>query len=102
MLNLRDTTEDIDLTVSKEIWEDLIGKGYKVKTLPATEKYPEVNIIPVTEFIDVHLIDELFYGELVWEDGIWYRDISTTLSDKLKLNRSKDQADIKILQSLIG
>ncbi len=102
MLNLRNETGDIDLTVSKEIWDDLISKGYDVKILPATGDHAEVGIISATEFIDAHLIDADFDGHLICEENIWYRDIATTLSDKLKLNRSKDQADIRILQNLIG
>lgn len=101
MMDLRKETEDIDLTVTKDIWDDLISKGYNVVTLPATPKYPEVNIISVTDVIDVHLIDGDYTNHLLVENNVYYRDAETTLQDKLKLNRSKDVKDIKILKGLI-
>lgn len=97
MLGLRSETEDIDLTVSQEIWDDLLSKGFKYKTLPATDKYPEVNIMPVNEYIDVHLVDKNFDGVLINEGVVYYRDMKTTLLDKLKLDRKKDKADILML-----
>lgn len=102
MMDLRKETEDIDLTVSKEIWEDLIDKGFKVVTLPATEKYPEVNIISVTDVIDVHLINGDYSNHLLFDRNVYYRDIETTLHDKLQLNRSKDAVDIQTLLKLLN
>lgn len=101
MLGLREDTDDIDLTVSQNIWDRLINEGYEVQILPATATYPEVHIISVTEDIDVHLInpeDEMVLDEL---DGIMYRNATTTLLDKLKLNRDKDQADIAALKEML-
>ena len=101
MLGLRDDTDDVDLTVSPGIWDRLVNDGHQVKILPATATYPEVRIISVTDDIDVHLNnpnDEMLLDEF---DGIMYRNATTTLLDKLKLNRDKDQADIAALKQML-
>ena len=102
MLGLRESTEDIDLTVSKAIWDRLVGEGYQVHRLPPKGDHPEIHIINVTDVIDAHMRD-LNYGiALVESDGILYRDAHTTLSDKVRLNRTKDQADIEALKKHLG
>lgn len=97
MLGLREETEDIDLTVTKGVWDKLLSEGHEIKIVGGN-----IQIIPVTEFIDVHLLDETD-KELVFceEQNVFYRTLEVTLRDKLKLNRPKDQADIAALRQLL-
>lgn len=101
MMGLREETDDIDVTVTQAIWDDLIDKGYTVKVLPANGLCTEVSIISVTENIDVHVLDWDWDGRLVLDAGIWYRDAETTLEDKIKLSREKDMADIQKLKEYL-
>lgn len=101
ILGLRDTTEDIDLTVSQAVWNKLKDMGYKTKIMPPYKGEKEWELMPVNEYIDVHLIDSNFNGSLADYNGIYYRDAKTTLEDKLLLNRNKDQEDIKKLISIL-
>lgn len=102
MLGLRDETDDIDLTVSKRVWDRLIDAGHQVQRIPPSATYPEVNLISVTDDIDVHLIDPSQGVSLDVFDGVWYRDARNTLADKMRLNRPKDQKDIEALKKLIA
>ena len=102
MLGLREITDDIDLTVDKSVWDKFIDMGFEVKTIPASENYPEVRIITGTdEYVDVHM-DANSQFELACVDGIYYRDALSTLKDKLALNRDKDQEDILKLREYLN
>lgn len=101
MLGLREETDDVDLTVSQNIWDRLIAEGYQSTRLPATGSYPEIQIIAVTDEINVHN-DPITGFTLEVFDGIWYRDAQSTISDKMRLNRPKDQADIKTLKASLN
>lgn len=98
MLGLRELTDDIDLTVSDSIWKMLLGMGYTYKVIPTTNQYPSIKIMQIDEYIDVHLDDRDLNGEdFLYEKNIYYRNAKITLVDKLKLNRTKDQNDISLL-----
>lgn len=98
MLGLRELTDDIDLTVSDSVWEMLLGMGYTYKVVPALNQYPSIKIMQIDENIDVHLDDRDLNGEdFLYEKNIYYRNAKITLVDKLKLNRTKDQNDISLL-----
>ena len=98
MLGLRELTEDIDLTVSDSVWKMLLDMGYTYKVIPTTNQYPSIKIMQIDEYIDVHLDDcDLNSEDFLYEKNIYYRNAKITLVDKLKLNRTKDQNDISLL-----
>ena len=98
MLGLRELIEDIDLTVSDSVWKMLLDMGYTYKVIPITNQYPSIKIMQIDEYIDVHLDDcDLNSEDFLYEKNIYYRNAKITLVDKLKLNRTKDQNDISLL-----
>lgn len=52
----------------------------------------------IDKYIDVHLDSrELTSKDFLHIENIYYRNANITLEDKMKLNRSKDQNDISLL-----
>lgn len=97
LLGIRETTSDIDLTVSNEIW-DRFKDIYEMKHYPACNGHPAVDTLIANEYIDLHLIREGDDRCLLEENNIQYRSAYVTLEDKLLLNRPKDQGDIELLR----
>ena len=97
MMGLNDSTDDIDLTVTQEIFDHFDGK-YPTKDI-GEGRY----LIVVTDLIDIHLMEKRDYPIVVTCDpsGIWYRDAQTTLDDYKVLNRPKDQEKFGVLERYI-
>ena len=102
MHGLRESTQDIDLTVNKRVWDKFVELGFEVKVLPDCGLVKGISLISVTEYIDIHLSDVDYSGKLLLENNIYFRDLNTTLNDKILLGRKKDEKDIILLKSLLG
>ena len=96
LVGLRSSTDDIDLTVTKEVWDKFEVTGL----------YPVVNIgngtylMSVTDVIDIRICERR-YSRLIETDGIQHPTLEETLEDYLVLNRPKDQETIKLLKKLL-
>lgn len=94
MLGLRQLTADVDVDVPTDVFQRLKEQGYP------THYFGTTLVIKVTEHMDVH--------EMVGEkrvtviEGVTCYHPVEVLKFKLKLNREKDQADIKALQDYIN
>ena len=102
MHGLRESTQDIDLTVNKRVWDKFVELGFEVKVLPDCGLVKGISLISVTGNIDIHLSDVDYSGKMIRENNIYFRDLNTTLNDKILLGRKKDEKDIILWKSLLG
>lgn len=94
MHGLRDETEDLDLEVTQEVWDELTqGHGYAVNASKG------VDIIHLCKGVDLHLYDESHGNDILIIEGILCQDLFAVLALKQRLNREKDQADIAKIQA---
>ena len=94
MLGLREHTADVDVDVPTEVFQRLKEQGYP------THYFGTTLVIKVTEHMDVHeMVDE---KRVIVVEGVTCYHPEEVLDFKLKLNREKDQADIKALQSYLA
>lgn len=96
---LKKYTEDIDLTVHKDIYQRFLDDpDYEQIEL----HNPYFRMIPVTEVIDIHDRGwDIPEDQIEFIDGIRCRTLERTLDDYLELNRPKDQIYIAKLKELI-
>lgn len=93
MLGLREHTADVDVDVPSEVFHRLKQMGYP------SRYYGDTLVLEVTDYMDVH--------EMVGEkrvtviDGVTCYHPEEVLRFKMKLNREKDQRDIKVLQAYL-
>lgn len=98
MLGLREETQDMDLTVSRNVWDYFLNKGY-APVIIGDNFY----LISVNEYIDIHLTDvPVTDKEISVESGVRFRNAERTLKDKMTLNRPKDKKDIEKLISYLS
>lgn len=95
LLGLKDQTDDIDLVVTQQVWDKF--KSYSKTQLNALGDYKAKELISIDDDIDLHLIDDQYPLVITVVDGIYLTDLNTTLLDKLRLNRDKDQQQINLL-----
>ena len=99
LLGLIETTDDIDLTVSLEVFNKFDNGRYEVKPI-GDNRY----LIKVGKRVDVHVSElnplQLQSCLVKHPNGIWYRNAQQTLIDYLALNREKDQLKIQSLVKL--
>ena len=99
LLGLIETTDDIDLTVSLEVFNKFDNGRYEVKSI-GDNRY----LIKVGKRVDVHVSEihplQLQSCLVKHPNGIWYRNAQQTLIDYLALNREKDQLKIQSLVKL--
>ncbi len=98
MMGLKDSTNDVDLTVSYDVFERFTKESYPTKNL-GNGRY----LIQVTDNIDIHCMERDISPEHIIKDesGVYYRDAQTTLDDYVKLNRPKDKEKFGILERYI-
>ena len=98
MMGLKDSTNDVDLTVSFDVFERFAKEPYPTKNL-GNGRY----LIQVTDNIDIHCMERDISPEHIVKDesGVYYRDAQTTLDDYVKLNRPKDKEKFGILELYI-
>lgn len=91
MMGLREETGDIDLDVEPSEFTWLLLKGYK------THRFGKDQILvnEATENVDVHTCDN--FDETTITEGVCHYTAEAVLRFKKKLNREKDQKDIKVL-----
>lgn len=98
--NLRKLTNDVDITVNKELFEIFENKGYCVK-------YHKINdiktctLIDLTDEIQLIKAEEIPEKYVIYIDGIPTQTIEHLLEFKLGLNREKDQNDINVLKKYL-
>lgn len=103
MMGLADSTGDIDLSVTRAVYDQFKMAGYPITPLPATGDMGEWELISVDECIDI-LPNENFNNYkagCVVEGNVHYRDMTNTLIDYQTFNRDKDQHRIKQLSALL-
>lgn len=102
MHGLRNSTDDIDLTVSEEVWNYLLVMDkFELKHLPKNGNVEAIDILVVNEDIDVHLVN-IKPVDLISEGVILFTTLEQTYEDKLALGREKDIQDIKLLNVAMG
>lgn len=90
MLGLRQLTADVDVDLPTDVFQRLKEQGYP------THYFGTTLVIKVTEHMDVHeMVDE---KRVIVVEGVTCYHPEEVLDFKLKLNREKDQVDIKALQ----
>lgn len=95
---IKEETHDIDISVTKELYQKL-EKEYQCEV----EKYDE------TAQCNIYYIDRIlnfstnFYDEknYVYIDGIRVQDIHGIIELKKKLNRAKDQRDLRKIEEFL-
>ena len=96
---LREETEDIDISMTKEVYWAIRNTGkYPLKhfSLPGL---PEIEVIQYKDDIDLHKEDRDVSLEVI--DGVACYTLEQLLKQKQMLNREKDQADIIALKDAI-
>lgn len=102
MLGLAETTNDIDLSVTWEVYNRFAGDpDYLITPIPPLGSMEAWELIKVTDYIDIHPIRESNIDESVLfeENNVRYRNMKATLEDYLAFNRPKDQPRIKLLRN---
>lgn len=98
MQGILEETNDIDLYVTKQVWDRLLVSGLRYETLPSFGDIPAIDVITLE---DIQIIkSDMTYGVLLVSNGIQYTSILDTLQAKLKLNRAKDQDSIRKLRMI--
>lgn len=99
LLGLVETTDDIDLTVSSEIFNRFDNGNHEIRPLE-NNRY----LIKVGKRVDIHTSElhplQLQSCLVKHPNGIWYRNAQQTLIDYSTLGRDKDQEKIKSLLKL--
>lgn len=99
LLGLIETTDDIDLTVSSEIFNGFDNGNHEIRPLE-NNRY----LIKVGKRVDIHTSElhplQLQSCLVKHPNGIWYRNAQQTLIDYLTLGRDKDQEKIQSLLKL--
>lgn len=94
MYGVREETNDIDTNVPLQLWNRLLNNGdYK------THYFGETLVLEYNDKIDVHLKESDHKTETV--DGVTCYSKQELLDQKLRLNRPKDQEDIRKLKILL-
>lgn len=94
LLGLRETTQDIDMGVSKPIFDNIRKKHY-----PEYKLQDGTIVIKYNRVIDLHLDHGYEQHTIIDEVGSW--TIQEVLRLKKRLNRPKDQQDIKNILAYI-
>ncbi|MCI8508467.1 MAG: hypothetical protein HFJ06_07915 [Lachnospiraceae bacterium] len=84
---VKETTRDIDIGCSLELFNYLLGRGYKLKLSGSGKKKITINK-------NINIYCEWNINGFVIIDSIQVADLDTIISDKKKLGRDKDIVDI--------
>lgn len=91
LMGLRQETQDIDIDVGPRVFEMFLSQGLPTHYFGKTR----VLVVEVAELIDAHLLNNRV--TVVKTDGVCHYSAKAVLEFKQRLNRPKDQADIKAL-----
>lgn len=99
VLGLREETSDIDVDVPLEVFNRLLKLGLPTHEFVIPGQKP-VQVIEATEVVDVHVRTNK--DPVVLTDGVCHYTPEVLLAFKQKLNREKDQEDIRKLKKYLG
>lgn len=91
LMGLRQEAQDIDIDVGSRVFEMFLSQGHPKHYFGKSS----ILVIKVAELIDAHLRDNS--DPVVKTDGVCHYSAKAVLAFKQRLNRPKDQADIKAL-----
>lgn len=94
LLGLKKETDDLDLNIPKELFETLAKENFHIR------KYDDVNVLEHSVGVDLHF--DLTPLGVICIEGIYCRSPYLVLEYKKKLNREKDQKDIKALEEFFA
>jgi len=86
---VKETANDIDLGCTKNLWEQLLKKGYKYRVEKDNSR-----IMAINDFVEV--IKEYFVDEIEFIDELPVGSLESIKKQKSKLGREKDIKYIKI------
>lgn len=96
LFGLRTATQDIDVAVLDDLF-DTLKKKYKTKTIEVNDE--KVEIVIFNSVVDIHRLDPTIKTMMM--DGVCTYTPEEVLKQKKKLNRPKDQPDIKNLEAYL-
>ena len=99
VLGLREETSDIDVDVPLEVFNRLLKLGLPTHEFVISGQKP-VLVIEATDVVDVHV--QTNKDPVVLTDGVCHYTPEVLLAFKQKLNREKDQEDIRKLKKYLG
>lgn len=99
VLGLREETSDIDVDVPLEVFNWLLKLGLPTHEFVIPGQKP-VQVIEATDVVDVHVRTNK--DPVVLTDGVCHYTPEVLLAFKQKLNREKDQEDIRKLKKYVG
>lgn len=94
LYNLRDQTEDIDIKVTKKLFNELTSRFNLTKSPKFSYLYE------LSNNIEIALMD-FDKNDIVWIDGYPVESLEKQLEWKLSNNREKDKRDIKIIRNFL-
>ncbi len=99
VLGLREETSDLDVDVPLEVFNRLLKKGLPTHEFVTPGQKP-VLVIEAAEFVDV--LERTNKDPVVFTDGVCHYTPEVLLAFKQRLNREKDQEDIRKLKEYLG
>ncbi|MBL4931202.1 hypothetical protein [Clostridium paridis] len=91
---IKEKTNDIDLGCTSKLFDSLINKGYKYKTLADGRRVIEING-------SIEVIENWFVDEVETVNELSVATIESIRKQKLKLGREKDFRDIKLIDDYL-
>jgi hypothetical protein len=104
LLQLNVSTSDIDLTVTKEVYERFKNElGFEPIILEPCSTLPEAETLQVSDyiFLQVETAEQIDYGTLFSENDVQFRNMKATYEDYSVLGRMKDLLNLRKLSKLI-
>lgn len=96
MLGMRDTTGDLDLELSEEIFYRLVEeRGLEIVDLPLN-----CRLAKWSDLVDIHPVGDVGKGSVV--EGVRIGTVESVLELKHRLGRAKDQRDIHVLEKYLA
>jgi hypothetical protein len=100
LYGIREETSDIDVSIPRDFFNTLLqSKKYKTYIFKSIN-FETIEVIEYNEYIDLHAEREKLNTTFV--EGVCCLSVQNLLEEKKRLNRPKDQDDIKKLKALIA
>lgn len=100
MYGMRESTDDVDLTLKPEVYDRLKVDRYAPFSYPKTGNSPAITGFVFNKFIDAHRETTPWRIEVI--DGIGVQLLEDVLKMKMAMNRPKDQDDIRAIHQYIA
>lgn len=94
MHNVKKGTNDVDLGCTKDLFEQLIKKGYNYKIIE-----DNLRIMTISDVVEV--IENWFVDEIIILDGMPVATLESIRKQKLQLGREKDFRDIELIDEFV-